>query len=96
VTEGIGWKVLLSGAFTGTTGWIVSLDWMTVIGVAVVIGGFILQLLARLETRRATLLQIEFDREKHKLEMAILRERLIELRTEHREEKLQDTKLEPI
>lgn len=95
-TESFGWKVFLSGLGTGATGWIVELDWVTIIGVTVVMGGFVLQLLEHLrkrsesralkliqqseqEQRQETQLQRQ---ERHELEMAILRERLAELRTD--------------
>lgn len=75
-TEGFGWKVLLSGFFTGTTGWIAEIDWVAIIGVAVLVGGFVLQLWGRLETRKTTRTNDRLSKEKHDLEMALLRKQL--------------------
>lgn len=81
-TEGFGWKVLLSGFFTGTTGWIVEIDWVAVIGVVVLVGGFVLQLLGYLRKRDEYRTNRQLQVEKHEIEMAILRERLADLRTD--------------
>jgi hypothetical protein len=88
-TEGFGWKVFLSGIGTGATGWLVELDWVTIIGITVVAGGFVLQLLEHLrkraESRALKLLQEEEQlqrSQRHALEMAILRERLTDLQTD--------------
>lgn len=81
-TESFGWKVFLSGIGTGATGWLVEIDWVTIIGVTVVVGGFILQLLGYLREQSETRARKHLTQEKHELEMAILRERLAELRTD--------------
>lgn len=88
-TEGFGFKVLLSGAATGTTGWLASFDVVTVVGVVAVLGGFVLQFMGFLRKRResraailATEVRQKQDLERHEMQMTILRQQLAELTSE--------------
>lgn len=78
VTEPIGFKVILGGSFASLSGWLASVDWATVIGVTIMCAGFAIQVAGWMRSNSAD----KRDKEKHAIEMEILRQRLEDLRVE--------------
>ena len=81
VTESIGFKTILTGFGGNIVATLVEINWMTILTILLMIGGAVIQVLAYFRGRRTELREKEAarrDKEKHDLEMALLRKQLEE------------------
>jgi hypothetical protein len=72
VTEPLGFKTILLGFGGNIVATLAEIDWMTILTVMLMVGGAIVQFLAYLRGRRAE----RRDKEKHALEIALLKKKL--------------------
>jgi hypothetical protein len=79
VTESIGFKTILTGFGGNIVATLAEINWMTILTVLLMIGGAVIQVLAYFRGRRTELREKEAalrEREKHDLEVALLKKKL--------------------
>ena len=79
VTESFGLKTIILGFGGNIVATLAEINWMTILTVLLMIGGAVIQVLAYFRGRRTELREKEAehrDKEKHDLEMALLKKQL--------------------
>jgi hypothetical protein len=74
VTEPLGFKTILLGFGGNIVATLAEINWMTILTVLLMIGGAVIQVLAYMRGRR----EERRSKEKHNLEMALLKQKLEE------------------